>query len=105
MEIAAEEDEGDFHEFQMLHHHHSRIRRNAQQCGPLSCGGELNGFKLTRSVDLYVTKIRFRTKMSTVSIFFLRKLRRQIPCEWKSLILHEREVRSADHEEARGGEF
>ena len=42
MEISADEDGGDFHEFQLLHHH-SRFRRSAavsQQCGPLKCGGE-----------------------------------------------------------------
>lgn len=40
MEISAVEDSGDFHEFQLLHHH-SRYRRSAfvsQQCGPLKCG-------------------------------------------------------------------
>ena len=44
MEIDADEDRGDFHEFQLLHHH-SRFRRSAaepQQCRPLKCNGESN---------------------------------------------------------------
>lgn len=42
MDISAD-DEGDFQEFQMLHHH-SRIRRSARQCGSQICNGESYGF-------------------------------------------------------------
>lgn len=45
MDITAD-DEGDFHEFQMLHHH-SRVRRSDQQCGSQKCDGESSGFKRT----------------------------------------------------------
>ena len=54
MEIDAEED-GDFHEFQMLHRH-SRIRRNAQQCGSDMCGGESDGFKGATSRTMHLEK-------------------------------------------------
>lgn len=42
MEVSGVENENDFHEFQ-LRHHHSKFRRDAavpQQCGPLKCGSK-----------------------------------------------------------------
>ncbi|CAH3196375.1 unnamed protein product, partial [Porites evermanni] len=40
MEVNGVENEDDFHEFQ-LRHHHSRFRRDAaEQCGPLKCGSK-----------------------------------------------------------------
>ena len=42
MEVNGVENEDDFHEFQ-LRHHHSRFRRDAaetKQCGPLKCGSK-----------------------------------------------------------------
>ena len=39
-EVNGVENEDDFHEFQ-LRHHHSRFRRDAaEQCGPLKCGSK-----------------------------------------------------------------
>ena len=38
MDISTDDD-GDFQEFQLLHHH-SRIRRSARQCGSQICNGE-----------------------------------------------------------------
>lgn len=49
MDISAD-DEGDFQEFQLLHHH-SRIRRSARQCGSQICNGEF--VHISRSVSTF----------------------------------------------------
>ncbi|XP_078371203.1 uncharacterized protein LOC144654853 isoform X2 [Oculina patagonica] len=70
MEISAE-DEGDFHEFQMLHHH-SRIRRNAQQCGSQRCG--VQRFETI----LVITNRTFDAALQDSSSAYYKELEKQL---------------------------
>ncbi|KAJ7371750.1 hypothetical protein OS493_023088 [Desmophyllum pertusum] len=75
MDFSAEdEDGGDFHEFQLLHRQHSRIRRSAA----VYCGGPLSCHVQRFETILVIKNRTFNSSLSDTTSGYFKELTRQI---------------------------